>query len=74
MTNEDFAPLTQKEIDALWEELQKDFPFYSCTPTRWHGSDDYTERKSMPSEQYWEWNATAIMIVLAANDALDTEE
>jgi len=65
-------PLSQEEVDNLWDELQHNWPFASNVPWRW---SSWTVRPvDIALTENWEWNATYIMFVLAANDALDIPE
>lgn len=69
-------PLTEEEINFLWRELQFSEPFYSRVPKRWRDWAGHIHRRLdvVSPDEYWEWNAIAIMFVLATNDALDIPE
>ena len=70
-------PLTQEEIDVLWKELQSKHPFDSSIPLRWYCIAEWVTADRCNTgtlEEYWNWKATHIMLVLAANDALDIQE
>ena len=67
-------PLTKEEIDVLWEELQTECPMVSIVPERWSSCIAGVRRSISGTAEYWEWNTTCIMLVLAANDALDIPE
>ena len=67
-------PLTQEEIDVLWKELQSDYPLTIYIPDHWMSFTRGLRDSIIGTAAYWEWNATQIMLVLAANDALDIQE
>lgn len=64
--------LSQKEIDKLRDELEYDYPLVSSVPMRWCSWE--RRPRGLPLKEHWEWNATYIMFILAANDALDIPE
>lgn len=67
-------PLTQEEIDVLWKELQSYYPLAVYIPVRWSSFIAGLRDSIIGTAEYWECNATEIMLVLAANDALDIPE
>lgn len=72
MDASNIEPLSQEEVDNLWDELEHAWPFVSSVPARWCS---WTVRPvDIALTENWEWNATYIMFILAANDALDIPE
>lgn len=71
---ENIAPLTKEDIELLWDQLKYKHPFDSTIPVRWDNEEEWRAANRLEKcegDEYWEWTATHIMIVLAANDALD---